>query len=373
MLVIFPFSVYAEEPAPAPVPAPVPATNSPTVTEAPSPTTPPSTGESTPPPNPEIVNNPTYKDTDGDGVNDTKKTEEELFIEMNNIPQTSDEVYQEILDLQEDGDFAQRYAINNVMALYEDNATEYACGIFDTIDSANILGEDDEDSSNNKFYVLYECIKVIGYALVSFYFIIDLLDKASTITITKEQFFGILVKMVIAKSFIDAGWSLMLHFYKFGLAFVDGIAATSNMYEHDYTPIATLVAQIRDDNIISNVLTGFQYQLCGFIPMICMFIVSLVVWSIMIEMIVKAMFAPIAFAEMMHSGLHGSGFHYVKVLFASCLQFGAIVLALYVANALQVSILSNDIGSPLYNINIINLVTVFIITKAASWVNGIIR
>ena len=280
---------------------------------------------------------------------------------------SAEEVKSRIKKLQDAGGM-KASAINKVLGVYEDDTTSSVIGIYDNIKKVDFL------ESNAKLGSLYDALKVIGYALVTLYAIIALLEKASEIKLTMEQILQVSIHCIFAKIFIDYGWVIFTKFYNVSMNIVSGISFAN--YNNDGIPYAQLdsvVTEIENNNSLANAMVTARYIGIGIFPAICMFLASVIIWGIMIEMVVRALFSPIAYGEISYSGLHGPGFQYMKKVFGGCLQLACIPMACYVAGFIKSIVLTTDFSSPWYASLIINLTTVFLITKASSMVQDLVH
>lgn len=280
--------------------------------------------------------------------------------------------------LETEGDYAQKKAIKQLVGSYEDKTTMMISEIFNDVGGLNLLS-DNSDSSGSNFSFVYDLFAIIGYALITLYLVIALIEKASTSQMTIEQFLHILLKTVIAKVVIENGWTFISKFYNAGLGVAKGIetvafGSTDVITNSSYLAMADTVREIAENGYFANIFTSFDYSGWSIITLACSFIASLVVWSLIIEIAVKSILAPLAFAEIVTSGIHGSGMRYLKRLFILDLQFAAILLTTYVCGIINVQIsLNSTFTTPLYSHIIIQLVTVFSIVKSSAYVNEVLK
>lgn len=265
----------------------------------------------------------------------------------------------------EEGNFAQKYAAEGLISVIESDCLSSLYKTFDKIKSAHILGTSSEDSL---LKTLYNAIKIVGYCLLGLCFVIELIDISSDFNMTKEQFFKVFIKYTLAKTIIDGGLTIGIKFYNAGINLAIGLGISSNNATSNvYDLFKEEFYDIYKSNVFANIFTGFRYQIDSLLPSFCNVVVHVILFSVIIEMAVRILLLPIAAVDVVHSGFHGHGFHYLKSLLAVALQFAAMMLCLYVASMVKVSLLNaKEMDNVLY-FTIINLITISTMVKAAGF------
>lgn len=326
--------------------------------------------------NPQATKTPTPQATSS--INSTEEVTGSIDSYLEKNKWSAKDVKNMIALLKRDGDYAQKKAIKQLESSYENKTTMMISEIFNDVEGLNLLGNNSGEAGSN-FSAVYKLFAIIGYALIALYFVIALIEKASTAQMTIEQFLHILLKVVIAKAVIENGWTFISKFYSAGLGIAQGIetvafGSTDVITDSSYLAMADTVREIAENGYFANIFTSFDYSGWTVLALACSFIASVVVWGLIIEIAVKSILAPLAFAEIVTSGIHGSGMRYLKRLFILDLQFAAILLTTYVCGIINVQIsLSSTYTTALYSQIIIQLVTVFSIVKASSYVNDILK
>lgn len=306
---------------------------------------------------PTTVQPPTSASPDTDTSTNDKTassyTEEEL-----------EEIATEILN---NGSSWQKGALNTVIDSNQNSVASAASSIIGELSNLSFMKEGGGLSS------FYEGFTIIGYALITLYFVMAIIDKISMQQMTIEQFFQVFIKVVIAKVIIENGWTLISALFDVGVSVSEALGYTASFVGTNYSLYAEDILIIQNGNLADLLGVYIDYLALGAINWICLAIISIIMWSILIEIGVKSIFAPIAFAEIVTTGIHGPGMRYLKKLFVLDLQFASIILSLIVCNILSVSIRNTSVAMGTMANIIVGLISIFTVVKASSYVNDVIR
>lgn len=173
----------------------------------------------------------------------------------------------------------------------------------------------------------------IGVMLLFVYFIVALVDKLSSDTFTWETLWRQFALLLAAKYIMENGFQLLEIIFNIGMATA---ARVSALGDPSVSETAVDAAAIIDK--FTGSFTGFFAIIGELIMMLYLLIpwllswimglcVSIICYSRVIEIYVRATFAPIALSDFFHSGLHGSGWRYLKSFLAVALQ-GALILVI---------------------------------------------
>lgn len=267
--------------------------------------------------------------------------------------------------------WAQRKAAKTLISQFESKAAN-------TVGTVLINAKKIDMLSDNGFAKqIYDLISLVGFALISFYFILGLVDKASSSQFSIEQLFRLLITAVAAKMLISSGWDIMSSFFDVGMNITEGLleankGLSNNIPDSVYLSMADDVKSIGNGMwaCLGVIITAWPGSV---LAKICSIVAQLVVWSVLIEIVVKTVLAPIAFAEVAMSGIHGSGANYLKKILVADLQFAAIVLALIISNLVATGISNADIAGDGTQVFIVNILTIFMVVKASGYVNDLVR
>lgn len=182
---------------------------------------------------------------------------------------------------------------------------------------------------------IYNMAMPIGVMLMFIYFLIALIDKVTSENFTWEALWRQLAMLLASKVILEHGFELLELLSGIGMSAMHMVssagsaAVTSGVLDY---------AAIIDDFEASLHLTGFFEWLGDFFIFIFLLVpflgswlmkifVSVICYSRVIEIYVRAAFAPIALSDFFHSGFNGAGWKFLKNFLASCLQ-GAIILVI---------------------------------------------
>ena len=178
----------------------------------------------------------------------------------------------------------------------------------------------------NVVHAIYNTIMSIGVMLLFVYFIVALVDKLSSDTFTWETLWRQFALLLAAKYIMENGFQLLEIIFNIGMATA---ARVSALGDPSVSETAVDAAAIIDK--FTGSFTGFFAIIGELIMMLYLLIpwllswimglcVSIICYSRVIEIYVRATFAPIALSDFFHSGLHGSGWRYLKSFLAVALQ-----------------------------------------------------
>lgn len=190
--------------------------------------------------------------------------------------------------------------------------------------------------------VVYNIIMPIGVYLMFIYFLLALVDKLSSDTFTWEQLWRQLALLLGAKILMENGFQLMETLFGIGMAVLAKISAAASTDIAEVTvDTAEMIARFGDSigiagNIpfIRDVIMIVFLLLPWALAWLMRLLISVVCYSRVIEIYVKAAFSPVALSDFMHSGFQGNGWRWVKSFFASCLQGAIIFLIAVIFSAL---------------------------------------
>ena len=191
--------------------------------------------------------------------------------------------------------------------------------------------------------MLYTSISVFGKMLVIIYILLDMIDKSTSDTITPEYFVKDMIKMLVGIIAIDNGWEIVTFGMQFSSAVFDKFAVPDTSAS-GFNERNCLYHTIVDRNWIWSLGDIFQIAFPWLILMAAKLLISTICWVRVIEIIVRAMFAPIGMADIIQEGTKGKGFGYFKKFTASVLQ-GAVLIGIVKSYSIINSALLVDAGT----------------------------
>lgn len=216
--------------------------------------------------------------------------------------------------------------------------------IYDTL-SVNLF------SSSGKFSIvldairmLYNVIMPIGVFVMFIYFIVSLEDTLSSENFTWEQLWKKLAMLLVAKIVMEHGFELMELLFSIGMAIA---AEVNNAVMGGDIQELTFDANAMIDGFRAELgMTGLLKVLADIILFIYLLFpwllswlmqlaISLICYSRVIEIYVRAVMAPIALSDFYHGGLQSTGWRFLKSFFAVSLQ-GATILTISIIFSLMI-------------------------------------
>lgn len=181
---------------------------------------------------------------------------------------------------------------------------------------------------------LYNAIMAAAMMLMFIYFLIAVVDKMTSENFTWEQLWKQMAMLLAAKLVIEHGLEIMTLMSKVGVEIV-GIVKAEGLGE--------MRGGIDAEAVIDNFESGFSgiFKIIGdlvlfmyiIFPWILSWImgmcVKIICYTRLIEIYIRACFAPLALSDFFKNGFQGNGWRYLKSFFAICLQ-GGIILAIAV-------------------------------------------
>lgn len=183
---------------------------------------------------------------------------------------------------------------------------------------------------------LYQSVVMpVALMLLCIYFLIALMDKFSSENFTWEQMARQMCMFLLGFFLIDRGFDLLNLLFELGVEFVgtvnswitgDADGAVSSSFSKKI--IAQFNKQKFSSLSILDDVFKFGYLLIPYVlSWILGMCVKIICYTRLIEIYIRAAFAPIAFSDFFHNGFQGSGWRFLKSFLAVCLQ-GAVILCI---------------------------------------------
>lgn len=177
---------------------------------------------------------------------------------------------------------------------------------------------------------LYDDVVVpVALMLMVIYFLIGLMDKMSSENFTWEQMARQFCMLLASFFLINHGLDILHKLFQIGLIFVgdattaaegflEGLDAGANpdeLYESFKNEV-----KLGDIEIFNNIIRFAYLLLPWALSWILGLCVKIIVYSRVIEIYIRATFAPIALSDFFQNGFQGSGWLSLKNFLAICLQ-----------------------------------------------------
>ncbi len=225
--------------------------------------------------------------------------------------------------------------------------------IFETL-TINLFSDEGKFSvALNHARLLHEnVIKPLAIMLMFIYFIIALVDKFSSDNFTWEQLWRQLAMLLAAKILIEHGFELLELLFGIGMTLASSIQESTGYFGDKTEEVANakeIINSFREGlgatgvfktlaDLVMVLFLIFPW-LFSWIMRLC---VSIICYTRVIEIYIRASFAPIALSDFFHSGLQGAGWRFIKSFLAVCLQGAMILVIAVIFSALMKQISADD-------------------------------
>ena len=189
-------------------------------------------------------------------------------------------------------------------------------------------------------------IKPFALMLMFIYFMLAVVDKLSAENFTWEQLWRQMAMLLVAKFLIDHGFEILDILFNIGMSLAHQIQEAAGLYggatEEGVEHAKELITGFKTSLGLSGTWTSWLGDIILFafliIPWLLSWImrlcVNIICYTRIIEIYVRATFAPVALSDFFHSGLQGSGWRFLKNFLAVCLQGGVILVIGVIFSAL---------------------------------------
>ena len=188
--------------------------------------------------------------------------------------------------------------------------------------------------------LVYDAVMSVALMLVFIYFLLALVEKLSSETFTWEHLVKQLALLLVSKFVLENGMVIIEYCFEIGLGLFNEVTAV--LETQDYfknSELGHVNTTYEEFKNILGVGEGGSFLKKLFAPVIVFavlifpwlfsfigeILMKLVMYSRIIDIYLRAMAAPIAFADFYHGGLQSAGFRYLKNFLAVGLQ-GALIM-----------------------------------------------
>ena len=225
--------------------------------------------------------------------------------------------------------------------------------IFDTL-SINLFSADGQFAGALDVVrgLHYDVIKPLALMLMFVYFMLAVVDKLTQENFTWEQLWRQMALLLVSKYLIDHGFEILELLFDIGMAVAAEIQEWTGYGGSDSTAVSNaqeILERFRSSLGMPNWLSDICLILFMIFPYLASWVmkiaVSVICYTRVMEIYIRATFAPVALADFFHSGLQGSGWRYLKNFLAVCLQGGFILVVAVIYSALmqQLTVTETDL------------------------------
>lgn len=196
-------------------------------------------------------------------------------------------------------------------------------------------------------------IMPVAVMLMFIYFMLAMVDKLSQENFQWDQLFRTMAMLLASKYLIEHGFEILKLLSDIGLAFAAKIQSWSGYVgdtSEEIAEAATLIESFREGLGLDGVFTSWLGDLLMFIFLFIPWLgswvmrlcISIICYTRVIEIYVRATFAPIALADFFHSGMQGTGWRFLKSFMAVCFQGALMLVIAVIFSELMVQIIADD-------------------------------
>lgn len=181
---------------------------------------------------------------------------------------------------------------------------------------------------DSRFTNIVAVITTVGVSIMILYFLIDMADKASSKNINYEYFIKTFIKLALAYMLITNSMTIIQYMVSAGSALAKELSAAEggNSFFADPAKVSMLKKGLKKVGIIDSVGYLLKILISYLVVMVSNISVMFIAISRIVELSVRAMFAPVGVADLFGDGNHAAGIRYLKKIFALALQFALAVI-----------------------------------------------
>lgn len=181
---------------------------------------------------------------------------------------------------------------------------------------------------DSRFTNIVAVVTTVGVSIMILYFLIDMADKASSKNINYEYFIKTFIKLALAYMLITNSMTIIQYMVSAGSALAKELSAAEggNSFFADPAKVSMLKKGLKKVGIIDSVGYLLKILISYLVVMVSNISVMFIAISRIVELSVRAMFAPVGVADLFGDGNHAAGIRYLKKIFALALQFALAVI-----------------------------------------------
>lgn len=175
-------------------------------------------------------------------------------------------------------------------------------------------------------------IQPVAISLMIIYFLLALVDKMTSENFTWEQMGRQMCMFLASFYLINHGFEILELLFRFGLLLTQDVAGEVKDGFGDKTLLMEQFELFKNDNkpaikILEDILLFIYLLVPWLLSWVMGIAVKIICYTRIIEIYIRATFAPIALSDFFHSGFQGAGWRFLKGFLAVALQ-SALILAI---------------------------------------------
>lgn len=197
---------------------------------------------------------------------------------------------------------------------------------------------------------LYQAVQSVALMLIFIYFMIAVIDKLSGENFTWEQLWRQMALLLVSMYLINHGFDLLELLFDLGMALLSKVAAVipEGGGVLGVESAEALLKEFEDSlglsgvaKILKSVIIFVWLLIPWALSWVMGLCVKIILYSRVIEIYVRTVFAPIALADFYQGGLQSAGFRYLRNFLAVAIQGSIILVIAAIYSALFTTVVSS--------------------------------
>lgn len=224
----------------------------------------------------------------------------------------------------------------------------------------------------NLLTAIYNIIQPIGCILLVLYFLLELAERVQADSFNLEQFIRMTCKLLIGVTIMNNGLDLLKAGMKFSSGVYYSIAGTVENGSANTAILQGYYDGLKNAGFFKCLPYVFELLIPWLIMFLVKIVLNVIVYSRILELLGRGVFAPIGMANIFSGGFNSSGYRYFKKFVAVALQGAVIAVILLGMGQLQ-NIVYNTVSTLIAGgvQIIIGLASIMLVIKSQGWANDI--
>lgn len=226
-------------------------------------------------------------------------------------------------------------------------------------------------------------ITPLAVGLLFIYFLVNVIQKSASEQFNFDQLFLMCAKMIGAKYLIEHGMEIMVDCYGLGISLIQDLGDMQenskefgkhlgdvwksltgcnwNLPVGEEVGSAAHKEKVQTPDFWGSIPIMFKLLIPWAIAFFLKMAIEVLCYARIIELLVRTMMAPIAFADFYHEGMNGAGWRFLKKYMAVCLQGFAMAGTVVLYSMMSAGMIGGDLG----NINFFDFTIKYLVVSFA--------
>ena len=229
----------------------------------------------------------------------------------------------------------------------------------------------------NTLTQIYHIIQPIGCVLLVLYFLLELAERVQAESFNLEQFIRMSCKLLIGVTIMNNGLDLLTAGMNFASGIYESIAASAASNPLNSTVLDEYYVALKDASFFKCLPYLFELLIPWLMMFLCKIVLYVMVYSRVLELLGRGVFAPIGMSNIFSGGFSSSGYRYFKKFVAVALQGAVIAVILLGMSSLQAVIYEGVSNGTIIGLGaaplqiVIALSATMLMIKSQGWANDI--